>query len=203
MSIQKQPVGDKRGVDEDKIHWEEDLKPFTRLPRESHDPIAQRSPVWIPALVALAAILLSCSFAYSALQRNLPAANELIAALRVTPTRSIATQVPTDVVRPTATRYLAPTDVPPTSPPTQTPKPGAVPVVPLTVGGYARVAASARLRKTTSPSGDLIATISAPIVLPVQEGPVTAEGYTWWRLKYTDGSSVWTIEPNLDGAPKP
>ena len=196
-------MGGKRGVDDQQIQWEEDLKPLTRLPREPHDPIAQRTPVWIPALVALAAILLVCSFAYTALQRNLPAASELIASLRVTPTRSISTQVPTDVVRPTATRYLAPTDAPPTPTVGPSPKPGAPIGGSLTIGGYARVGSTARLRASASAVGNPLSVVGDPIVMQILEGPVSAENYKWWRLKNTDGSSVWTIDGNLEPAAKP
>ena len=203
MSIQKRPAGGNRGVDEDKIHWEEDLKPLTRLPREPRHDARQRAPAWIPGLVALSAILLACSFVYTAVQRNLPATDQLIASLRATPTRVIATQVPTDVVRPTATRYIAPTETPIPSP---VPKAGAPIAGALTIGGYAKVDSGnvgARFRKAASVSGEQIGLLKEGGVFEILEGPVAAENYKWWKLKNSDGTIGWTIEGNLNPASKP
>lgn len=98
---------------------------------------------------------------------------------------------------------------PPTLPPTAT----AAPAFPtattaptgLTIGGYAAVNTTAgdMLRVRSGPGlehGVLFLLPSRTIVI-VREGPVSASGYTWWRVETLDGRTGWAVDgvPEGDG----
>jgi hypothetical protein len=36
-------------------------------------------------------------------------------------------------------------------------------------------------------------------ILTVLEGPVEADGYTWWQVQDEQGNSGWSAERNLEG----
>lgn len=70
----------------------------------------------------------------------------------------------------------------------------------LIVGDYARVlpGSANNVRDTPSTSGAKVGEIPGEGVFEVLEGPVCAEGYTWYRVQYEDvnGSALigWTVE---------
>ena len=100
-----------------------------------------------------------------------------------TPTVALATSVPTRVV-PTAT--FTPTPVPGTE---------------LIVGQPARVSAAQGLnaRKTPSVSGDRAGRYPPNAIVSILEGPVTADGYRWWRVGNNELSG-WVADGDADGA---
>lgn len=100
-----------------------------------------------------------------------------------TPTVAVATSVPTRVV--------------PT--PTFTPTP--IPGTELMVGQPARVAAAQGLnaRNTPSVSGERAGRFPPSAVVSVLEGPVTADGYRWWRVGNNELSG-WVADGDADGA---
>ena len=100
-----------------------------------------------------------------------------------TPTVPLATSVPTRVV--------------PT--PTFTPTP--VPGTELIVGEPARVSAAQGLnaRKTPSVTGDRAGRYPPGAIVSILEGPVTADGYRWWRVGNNELSG-WVADGDADGA---
>lgn len=74
------------------------------------------------------------------------------------------------------------------------------PVTRLIVGDYARVlpGSANNVRDAASTSGTKVGEIPGDGVFEVLEGPVCAEGYTWYRVEYqeTDGDILigWTVE---------
>lgn len=100
-----------------------------------------------------------------------------------TPTAPLATSVPTRVV--------------PT--PTFTPTP--VPGTELIVGEPARVSAAQGLnaRKTPSVTGDRAGRYPPGAIVSILEGPVTADGYRWWRVGNNELSG-WVADGDADGA---
>ena len=189
MSVQKTP-GRRGGVDQDAIHWEEDLRPFTRLPREPRHSARQKVPGWIPALVSLVLVGFACIVVVSFINSNRPALSTL--ALAPTATMMIVTPTPTEFVPPTATPYAPPTDTPP--PPTPT-----VPAVsndPIIVGAQVKVVETGpnglNFRKEPSTKAEKIRSLPEGAVYEVVGGPTDADGYTWWQLKDpSDGITGW------------
>lgn len=197
MSVQKRP--DRRGgVDDGKIHWEQDLKPFSRLPREPRPDVKQRVPAWIPLLVSFVAIVPVCVFLFSLLDRIRPAAIDLTVA---TATITIITPTPTRFVPPTATPYVAPTDAPP---PTAVP-PAAAAASGITVGGRVLVSGTGggglNFRDQPTTSGALLRKLAEGSVYEVVGGPREADGYVWWQLKDpADGVTGWGAQAFLKPA---
>lgn len=101
---------------------------------------------------------------------------------------------------PRATVDVLPTPPParPTLPPTDTP----LPVARLGVGVQARVVnlGGAPLRARLGPGVNELATYGFPegTLVTIMEGPIEADGYTWWRLQDETGSG-WSAEQSLDG----
>lgn len=99
-----------------------------------------------------------------------------------TPTVVLATSVPTRVV-PTAT--FTPTPVPGTE---------------LIVGQPARASAAQGLnaRKTPSVTGDRAGRYPPGAIITILEGPVTADGYRWWRVGNNELAG-WVADGDADG----
>lgn len=189
MSVQKAP-NQRGGVDNGAIHWEEDLKPFTRLPREEHKGPRQRIPAIIPGLISLVIIAFACAFVANFINKNRPALSEL--ALLPTATFEFITPTPTDYIPPTATPYQAPTDtpLPATSAPAQTNN------EPIRVGAKVEVVdtgpSGLNFRKAPSRTGEKIRSLPQGNIYDVVGGPQNGDGLTWWQLKDpSDGQVGW------------
>jgi hypothetical protein len=50
------------------------------------------------------------------------------------------------------------------------------------------------LRETPSTSATKVGELAGEMPFTVLDGPVCAEGYTWWAVMSTDGSTGWTVE---------
>lgn len=97
----------------------------------------------------------------------------------------------------------------PTATFTPTPMPGTV----LAVGQQARVTAPAGLnyRDTPSTSGSLLGQLGTGQLVNIVEGPVVADGFTWWKLDDRLGNVGWAAEGDAEtewlspqvGAPQP
>jgi len=189
MSVQKTP--DQRGgVDNNDIHWEEDLKPFTRLPREPRAEPKQRVPALIPGIISLILVVGACYVAAKFVNDNRPA----LTALSLSPTATFAVINPTatDYIPPTATPYAAPTDIPP---PTAVPAAGTT-NDPITVGAQIKIMDTGptglNFRKTPARAGERIRSLPEGNIYVVVGGPQKADGLTWWQLKDpTDGITGW------------
>jgi uncharacterized protein YgiM (DUF1202 family) len=114
----------------------------------------------------------------------------------LTPAADAAILVPTNtpgileapiIVEPTATFTPEPT-------PTITPTP--IPGTVLEVGQPARVAAAGglNLRDTASSAGNLLTRLSVGQRLTVLEGPVSADGFVWWRVDDGQGNVGWAAQ---------
>lgn len=197
MSVQRTP--DRRGND-GQIHWEEDLKPFSRLPRASaRRAPAQAVPAWIPALVSLAAIALACAVAGSFFNNARQSLGAIVIVPTPTPTAPAATPT-TRAVPATATPYVAPTDTP--SPATPTPEAGAI-----RVGGFVRIIDTGpnglNFRREASRNAEILRKLPENNVYEVTGGPTSADGLVWWRLKDADGTLGWGAATYLRAVPKP
>lgn len=202
MSVQKSPPGRKslrRGVNNQEIQWEEDLRPFSRLPRDAKRPPTQKTPFWIPALVSALAILFACVVAngfFNNAKKSLSTA-----AIFATPTPTSPVATPTERPLPaTATPYVAPTDTPP--PMTATPAAGAI-----SVGGYVKIVDTGpnglNFRREPSTTADKIGALAEGGVFQVVEGPANSGGITWWRLKNSDGTQGWGASTYMQPTAKP
>jgi len=202
MSVQKSP--DEKGkLDNSRIRWEQDLKPFTRLPREKRPHTRQRLPAWIPLLVSLTAIVPVCALSVSLLNRLRPAARAL-ALPTATTIYVLPSASPTVFIPPTATPYVAPTDTP-IPQPTQAANPAADGTV-IAVGGKVRITntggAGVNFRDQPSISGKLLRKLPENNVYEVIGGPQEADGYTWWQLRdASDGALGWGAQNFLVPAP--
>ncbi len=96
-----------------------------------------------------------------------------------TPTPSLLVPTPTPLAQPTATF-------------TPTPLPGTA----IVVGGPVRIAAPGglNLRETASTSGPIITRLGFGQVVTVVDGPVTADGFTWWKVDDGQGNTGWVAE---------
>ncbi len=196
-----------RGVNKEKIHWEEDLKPFTRLPREEQRSPRQPVAWWIPAIVSLLVSLFACNALYASFQRTLPSTRDIQsqigALLNPTPTKPFVQSTSTPEARVTATPYVAPTNTPP---PVPTAGPAGTPSAEgFAKGGYARVTGGNGLNVRKEPSVSSNPPINNPdgVVFEIIGGPVQADGYTWWQLKKQDGSTGWGVQNFLTPTSKP
>ena len=180
MSVQKAP-DQHGGIDNKAIDWQEDLKPFTRLPREPKKTPRQRIPAIIPGLISLVVIIGACAFALNFINENRPALSSLT--LGPTATFVIITPTPTEYVPPTATPYVAPTDTPPPA----TAVPANTTNDPISVGAKVKIVETGpsglNFRKDPSRTAEKIGSLPEGNVYDVVGGPQTADGLTWWQLK--------------------
>lgn len=188
MSVQKAP--DRRGgVNQKAIHWEEDLRPFVRLPREPRRTPRQPVPAWIPALVSFALVAAACGLVATFINNNRPALSRI--SLGPTATVAVVTPTATELAPPTATPYAAPTATP-VSPPTAAP----VSDAPITVGAQVKIVDTGpnglNFRKDPTTQAEKIRSLPEGNIYEVVGGPASADGYTWWQLKDPgDGITGW------------
>jgi hypothetical protein len=91
-----------------------------------------------------------------------------------------------------ATREISPTWTPALKQPTRTPVPR------LTVGGKARVHVirddTLNVRSGTGIQLAILEKLADGTVVTLLEGPVEAEGYTWWRVRTPRRTEGWVVE---------
>jgi hypothetical protein len=197
MSVQKTPDR-KGGADDKKIQWEEDLKPFKRLPREPRDAPRQRVPAIIPAIVSFALVAVACGLAATFINNNRPALNFS----SPTSTIQIITPAATEFVPPTATPYVAPTETP--LPAVAAPAAGAG--GPIAVGSRVAVVDTGgnglNFRRDATTSAEKIRSLPEGSIYEVVGGPQENGGYTWWQLKDpSDGTTGWGVQNYMKLAP--
>lgn len=196
MSVQHTP--DRRGSDrnDEAIHWEEDLKPFTRLPRDKRPERKQRIPSWVPGLISVALVAVACSMAVNFVNRSQPALNRAFAA--ATATSVSVSPTPTDEFPPTATPFMAATETPVPQPTLD----GASNVG-ITVGGKVKVfdtGSGLNFRKGPSRNAELIKKLPDGDVLEVIGGPTQADNFIWWQMKDSSGVVGWGVQTYLQAA---
>jgi hypothetical protein len=192
MSVQKTP-GRRGGVDQNAIHWEEDLKPFSRLPREPRRSPRQSVPGWIPALVSFLLVTLACGLGALFINNNRPALRSI--SFAPTATFAVVTATATEMAPPTATPYVPPTDPPPPATPTG---PG-VSEEPITIGAQVKIVDTGpnglNFRKEPTTQAEKIRSLPEGSVYEVVGGPASADGYTWWQLRDpADSMTGWGAE---------
>lgn len=71
-------------------------------------------------------------------------------------------------------------------------------VEPLTIGAQATIHTTEgdrlNMRSTPSTSGSLVSQIADGTQVVIQDGPRTADGYTWWRIRTPSQNEGWVIE---------
>lgn len=200
MSVQKTP-DQRSGINEDAIHWEEDLKPFARLPREPSQTPKQRVPALIPGLISLVLVLAACALVAKFINDNRPA----LSSISIGPTATFAIMMPTatEFVPPTATPYAAPTDTPIPQP---TPAPGTS-NDPIAIGATIKIVDTGpnglNFRKSPARAAEKIRALPEGTLYEVVGGPQSADGLTWWQLKDpTDGTTGWGAADYMRAVPK-
>jgi hypothetical protein len=197
MSVQKSP--DRRGrlFDEGQIHWEEDLRPFRRLPRERRERPQQHTPAIIPMLVSFALVGSAFLGAALFLNQNRPALNFSAP----TATIQVIIPTPTPTLPPTATPYIAPTETPlpePTTPANQLGVIGVgVRVMVVNTGGN-----GLNFRREPSVNAERIRRLPDGTIYEVVGGPQESQGFVWWQLRDpADGTIGWGVQNYLQPAP--
>jgi len=193
MSVQRTP--DRRGTDQDNeaIQWEEDLKPFTRLPREKPVERRQRVPSWVPGLISIALVAVACSMAVNFVNRSQGALNRAFAPS--TATSISISPTPTDEFPPTATPFMAATETPLPQPTIDGALTGGI-----TVGGKVRVFDTGNglnFRRGPSRNAALIKKLPDGETLEVMGGPTQADNFIWWQLKDSAGVVGWGVQTYL------
>lgn len=165
--------------------------------------IREPVPLWVWVLFGsgvLAALLLVCGAGALYLYRNRPAALppgtmptiELVTIRAPTTTAT----VPPSTAGPAATQAAMPTSTP-TLPP---PPPGT-----LAIGSKVQVVNTGgdglSLRREPGTYAPRIAIAFDGELLDVTDGPRVISGYTWWKLKRTDGVEGWGVQNFLQLVP--
>jgi D-alanyl-D-alanine carboxypeptidase len=93
--------------------------------------------------------------------------------------------------------WLANTGTPTQPTPTPTPPPTTPP--PPTSGKFAinstvRVTETLNMRSGAGTGNGIVATLPAGTTATVLEGPTSASGYTWWRVRTSGGTTGWVAE---------
>jgi len=68
------------------------------------------------------------------------------------------------------------------------------------IGERVRVTSGLNVRTNPGTSGSKISTMAAGSTGTVLEGPISADGYTWWRISYADGTTGWSADDWLESA---
>lgn len=131
-----------------------------------------------------------------------------------TPTVAPATATPAVTATRAATLTPSPTAPPPvTAEPTATFTPTPAPGSSLLIGQPARVVApqGVNIRREPRAGAARVGRFGAGVRVTVEDGPVEADGYRWWKVADSSGSSGWIAEgdrqttwltPNV-GDPRP
>ncbi|QLQ07711.1 MAG: hypothetical protein HZY76_18030 [Anaerolineae bacterium] len=129
-----------------------------------------------------------------------------------TPTVAPATATPAITATRAATLTPSPTAPPPvTAEPTATFTPTPAPGSSLLIGQPARRRPAGRQHSSRAAPGRRVGRFGAGVRVTVEDGPVEADGYRWWKVADSSGSSGWIAEgdrqttwltPNV-GDPRP
>jgi len=68
----------------------------------------------------------------------------------------------------------------------------------ILIGDKVRATTGLNVRTEPGTSGSKITTMAAGSTGTVLEGPVSAEGYTWWKIGYDDGTTGWSADNWLE-----
>lgn len=73
--------------------------------------------------------------------------------------------------------------------------------VPFTIGDFVTVQSGIpnNLRDGASLSADYLTSLFAGSLVSVQDGPICADGFRWWRVAGDGGFAGWTVEGSADG----
>ncbi|MFN3705789.1 MAG: hypothetical protein ACK4WM_07335 [Thermoflexales bacterium] len=198
MSVQKTNDSDQR-FDSAQIQWEQDLRPFQRLPRQPRQRPQQAVHGAIPALISFVLVALACASAVAFINQNRPALNVVI------PTSTPVVIVPTNTpfVPPTATPYVPPTSTPPAPPSAPAAGPAG-----NTFGIGARVTivgtggSGLNFRRAPSIYAERIRSLPEGSVYEIVGGPEQADGFTWWQLRDpSDGAIGWGVQNYMQLTP--
>ncbi len=104
---------------------------------------------------------------------------------------------------PTATLIKPTVTLLPTSTPAPTPSPTAN--IPATIekGVWVTVIQGVNFRKDASTGAQIIRTLGEGEVLQVTDGPVSANDFTWWKLRDPNGTEGWAAQDYLQTTAPP
>ncbi len=77
---------------------------------------------------------------------------------------------------------------------------GSWPSVTLIIGDYVRTSSSVNLRSSQSTGASVVYTLGSGVTGTVYDGPVLAEGYSWYQIA-TDYGTGWAVDAFLDRSP--
>ena len=63
---------------------------------------------------------------------------------------------------------------------------------------HAQVTNSVRVRSLPSTSANSFGLVPVNLRGTIQEGPVSADGYIWYKVEYTTGISGWSVSDGLE-----
>lgn len=153
------------------------------------------TPVWrLRVLLVLSLIWLAPTLACGSFAPR-PTATPTLPPLTEQPPAVVGEPEVQSVTTPAAVVAETPTPAP-TATFTPTPQPGTV----LAAGQQARVTAPAGLnyRDTPATGGELLGQLGTGQVVDVLEGPVAADGFTWWRVDDRLGNVGWAAEGDAE-----
>jgi hypothetical protein len=116
--------------------------------------------------------------------------------------RNFAAAIPTPTVTPTKVKAtVTPRATPTPLPPTPTPTPN----IPTTIAKdvYVVVSQGVNYRQEANTGAQIIRTLGDGEVLQVVDGPVTANEFTWWKLKDPNGVEGWAAQDFLQPTAPP
>lgn len=104
---------------------------------------------------------------------------------------------------PTATRVKPTVTLLPTSTPAPTATPA--PAIPSAIakGVWVTVVQGVNFRQEASTGAQIIRTLGEGEVLQVTDGPVSANDFTWWKLKDPNGTEGWAAQDYLQPTAPP
>ncbi len=109
-----------------------------------------------------------------------------------------STPLPVPNLIPTPTPTFTPTPRP-TPTPTPSPTPSPTPVPTLGPGGHARVdAQTLNVRQAPSTTAQRIGVLLQGEVVDILDGPRSANGYRWWKIRSKQGLVGWVAEGSGD-----
>lgn len=74
---------------------------------------------------------------------------------------------------------------------------GAAPGTSLAIGAAVRTTSNLNVRDIPATTGTLLGVEPAGTQGTITDGPTTANGYTWWKVRYTSGGHGWSVDTYL------